>query len=365
MKRVREHVTLNLYMIGPAFNRFRRIVKGKGFVVAFVLRRVLTLIPTVFGISVLVFLMIHLVPGDPAEMMLGERASKQALQELRRELGLDRPLHVQYGLFLSRLVRGDLGRALRTNEKITTEIAERFPATVELSLAAMVFAVSLGMLAGVISATRQYSVFDYSSMLLSLVGVSMPIFWLGLILMIIFSLHLGWLPLSGRLSYDVHVEPITRLLLLDSLLTGNWKGFRDALWHIVMPAFTLSTIPMAIIARITRSSMLEVLRQDYIRTAKAKGLPPRLVHYKHALKNALIPIVTVIGLQFGILLGGAILTETIFAWPGIGLWLLNAVYARDFNAVQGGTMLIATAFVTINMVVDILYAWINPRIKVA
>lgn len=333
--------------------------------VSFVLRRILTLIPTVFGISVLVFLMIHLVPGDPAEMMLGERASEQALQELRRELGLDQPLHVQYGLFVSRLVRGDLGRALRTNEKITTEIAERFPATVELSLAAMVFAVSLGMLAGVISATRQYSIFDYSSMLFSLVGVSMPIFWLGLILMIIFSLNLGWLPLSGRLSYNVHIQAITGLHLIDSLLTANWQGFRDALWHIVMPAFTLSTIPMAIIARITRSSMLEVLRQDYIRTAKAKGLPPRLVHYKHALKNALIPIVTVIGLQFGILLGGAILTETIFAWPGIGLWLLNAVYARDFNAVQGGTMLIATTFVTINMIVDILYAWINPRIKVS
>lgn len=309
--------------------------------------------------------MIHLVPGDPAEMMLGERASEQALKELREQLGLDQPLHIQYGRFISRLLRGDLGRALRTHEEITTEIAERFPATVELSFAAMVFAVSLGMFAGVISATRQYSVFDYSSMLCSLVGVSMPIFWLGLILMIIFSLHLGWLPLSGRLSYNVHIQTITGLHLIDSLLTANWQGFRDALWHIVMPAFTLSTIPMAIIARITRSSMLEVLRQDYIRTAKAKGLPPRLVHYKHALKNALIPIITVIGLQFGILLGGAILTETIFAWPGIGLWLLNAVYARDFNAVQGGTMLIATTFVTINMIVDILYAWINPRIKVS
>lgn len=332
---------------------------------SFIVRRLLTLLPTVFGISVLVFFMIHLVPGDPAEMMLGERASKQALQELREQLGLDKPLHVQYGRFISRLLRGDLGRALRTNEKITTEIAERFPATVELALAAMVFAVTFGMLAGVISATRQYSLFDYSGMVLSLVGVSMPIFWLGLILMIIFSLHLGWLPLSGRLSYDVHIHAVTGLHLIDGILTGNWKGFRDALWHIIMPAFTLSTTPMAIIARITRSTMLEVLRQDYIRTAKAKGLPPRLVHYKHALKNALIPIITVIGLQFGILLGGAILTETIFAWPGIGLWLLNAVYARDFNAVQGGTMLIATTFVTINMIVDVLYAWINPRIKVS
>ncbi|SHE45756.1 peptide/nickel transport system permease protein [Desulfacinum infernum DSM 9756] len=332
---------------------------------SFIIRRILALIPTVFGISVLVFFMIHLVPGDPAEMMLGERASEQALKEVREQLGLDKPLHVQYGRFLSRLAQGDLGRALRTNEKITTEIAERFPATVELSIAAMIFAVTLGMLAGIMSATRQYSVFDYSSMVLSLVGVSMPIFWLGLVLMIIFSVHLGWLPLSGRLSYHIHIEPITGLYILDSLLTRNWPALKDAVWHIIMPAFTLSTIPMAIIARITRSSMLEVLRQDYIRTAKAKGLSPRVVHYKHALKNALIPVITVIGLQFGILLGGAILTETIFAWPGIGLWLLNAVYARDFNAVQGGTMLIATTFVTINMLVDILYAWINPRIKVS
>ena len=330
----------------------------------FILRRFLTLIPTVFGISILVFFMIHLIPGDPAEMMLGERASEASLREVRAHLGLDRPLHVQYGLFLSRMVRGDLGRAMRTHEKITTEIAERFPATVELSLAAILIATVFGMLAGIVSATKQYSIFDYFSMIASLVGVSMPIFWLGLVLMIVFSLNLGWLPLSGRLGYDVDLEIVTRLYLVDAVLSGNWPAFRNAAWHLVMPAFTLSTIPMAIIARITRSSMLEVLRQDYIRTARAKGLPPLTVHFKHALKNALIPVITVIGLQFGILMGGAILTETIFAWPGIGSWILNAVYARDFNAVQGGTMLVATVFVLINMVVDILYAWVNPRIKV-
>jgi peptide/nickel transport system permease protein len=309
--------------------------------------------------------MIHLIPGDPAEMMLGERASEQSLRQVREELGLNRPLHVQYGLFMSRLLRGDLGRTLKTNEKITTEIAERFPATIELSIAAMIIATVFGMTAGIISATRQYSVFDYGSMVLSLVGVSMPIFWLGLVLMIIFSLNLGWLPLSGRLSYDVSLETITRIYLLDSLLTRNWTAFRDALWHLAMPAFTLSTIPMAIIARITRSSMLEVLRQDYIRTARAKGLAPLTVYLKHGLRNALIPVITVIGLQFGILLGGAILTETIFAWPGIGKWILDAVYARDFHAVQGGTMLVAATFVLINMLVDILYAWVNPRIKVS
>ncbi len=330
----------------------------------FILKRFLSLIPTVLGISILVFLMIQLIPGDPAEMMLGERASEDSLKELRQQLGLDQPLYVQYGLFISRLVKGDLGRALRTNEKITTEIMERFPATIELSIAAIIIATIIGMLAGIISATRQYSLFDYMSMIASLIGVSMPIFWLGLVLMIIFSLNLGWLPLSGRLSYDVNIEAITNLYLLDSILTGNWPAFKDALWHIIMPAFTLSTIPMAIIARITRSSMLEVLRQDYIRTAKAKGLSPVKVYLKHGLKNALIPVITVIGLQFGILMGGAILTETIFAWPGIGKWILDAVYARDFNAVQGGTMLVATVFVVINMFVDILYAWVNPRIKV-
>ncbi|MFP4346879.1 MAG: ABC transporter permease [Thermodesulfobacteriota bacterium] len=331
----------------------------------FILRRFLSLIPTVLGISILVFFMVHLIPGDPAEMMLGERASEESLKQLREQLGLNEPLHVQYGLFMSRLVRGDLGRALRTNEKITTEIIQRFPATIELSLAAILIATVFGMLAGIISATRQYSVFDYVSMVISLIGVSMPIFWLGLVLMIIFSLNLGWLPLSGRLSYFIELETITNLYVIDSVLTGNWTAFKDAVWHLIMPAFTLSTIPMAIIARITRSSMLEVLRQDYIRTAKAKGLSPATVYLKHGLKNAMIPVITVIGLQFGILMGGAILTETIFAWPGIGNWILNAVYARDFNAVQGGTMLVATVFVLINMVVDILYAMVNPRIKVS
>jgi ABC-type dipeptide/oligopeptide/nickel transport system permease component len=331
----------------------------------FILHRFLSLIPTLLGISVLVFFMIHMIPGDPAEMMLGERASEQSLKELREELGLNKPLYVQYGLFMSRLVRGDLGRAFKTNEKITTEIAERFPATIELSIAAIIIATIFGMTAGIISATRQYSVFDYTSMVFSLIGVSMPIFWLGLVLMIIFSLNLGWLPLSGRLSYDISLDTVTRLYLLDSVLARNWPAFKDALWHLVMPAFTLSTIPMAIIARITRSSMLEVLRQDYIRTAKAKGLAPVVVYLKHGLKNALIPVITVIGLQFGILMGGAILTETIFAWPGIGKWILDAVYARDFNAVQGGTMLVAATFVLINMLVDILYAWVNPRIKVS
>lgn len=309
--------------------------------------------------------MVHMIPGDPAEMMLGERASESSLAQLREQLGLDQPLYIQYGRFMGRLLQGDLGRGLRTNEKISTEIAERFPATIELSMVAIIIATFLGMLAGIISATKQYSIFDYSSMVLSLTGVSMPIFWLGLVLMIIFSVNLAWLPLSGRLSYHIELEVITNFYIIDSILTQNWAALKDSIWHLILPAFTLSTIPMAIIARITRSSMLEVLRQDYIRTARAKGLSSFVVYYKHALRNALIPVITVIGLQFGILMSGAILTETIFAWPGIGYWILNAVYARDFNAIQGGTMLIATTFVTINLLVDILYAWINPRIKVS
>lgn len=318
-----------------------------------------------FGVSVLVFMMVHLIPGDPAEMMLGERATESALTELRQQLGLDQPLYVQYGKFLGRLAQGDLGRALRTNEKITVEMGERFPATFELSLVAIVIATVIGVFAGIMSATRQYSIFDYLSMITSLIGVSMPIFWLGLVLMIVFSVNLGWFPISGRLGYDVDLEIITHFYIIDSILTQNWAAFKDTLWHLVLPAFTLSTIPMAIIARITRSSMLEVLRQDYIRTARAKGLSLTVVHYRHALRNALIPIVTVIGLQFGVLMAGAILTETIFAWPGIGLWLLNSVIARDFNAVQGGTMAVAALFVIINMLVDILYIWINPRLKVS
>ena len=220
------------------------------------------------------------------------------------------------------------------------------------------------MLLGIISATKQYSIFDYLSMLGALIGVSMPIFWLGLVFMLIFSLNLGWLPMSGRLSVGVELETITNFYVLDSILTGNWVALKDVLWHIIMPAFTLSTIPTAIIARMTRSSMLEVLRQDYIKTAKAKGLSQFKVVFKHALRNAMIPVVTTIGLQFGVLLCGAILTETIFAWPGVGKWIYNAVMQRDYMVIRGGTLFLASIFIVINLFVDVLYAVINPRIKV-
>ena len=331
---------------------------------AYIIRRILILIPTLLGVSIIVFLMLHMTPGDPAELLLGERATEEALVELREHLGLNEPLYVQYGMFLKRLMKGDLGETIWTRQKVWIEVKQRFPATIELTLAALCIACFFGIIFGIISATKQYSIFDYVSMLGALAGVSMPIFWLGLIFMLIFSLNLGWLPISGRLSIDIDLEIITNFYILDAVLTRNWAALKDALWHIIMPAVTLSTIPMAIVARMTRSAMLEVLRQDYIKTAKAKGLSNFIVTFKHALRNALIPVVTTVGLQFGVALGGAILTETIFAWPGVGKWMYNAVMQRDYMVIQGGTLIIAAVFVVINLCVDVLYAVINPRISV-
>ncbi|MBC8479751.1 MAG: ABC transporter permease [FCB group bacterium] len=331
---------------------------------AYIIRRLLILIPTLLGVSIIVFLMLRLTPGDPAELLLGERATEKALIEVREHLGLNEPLHVQYGLFLQRLSQGDLGETIFTRQKVWIEIRERFPATIELSLLALLISCVFGMILGIISATKQYSIFDYTSMVMALAGVSMPIFWLGLIFMMIFSLNLGWLPISGRLSVDIELEVITNFYVVDSILTKNWAALKDSLWHLIMPAVTLSTIPTAIMARMTRSAMLDVLRQDYIKTAKAKGLSRFKVTYKHALRNALIPVVTTIGLQFGVLLGGAILTETIFAWPGVGKWMFDGVNQRDYMVIQGGTLVIATIFIMINLVVDLLYAIINPRISV-
>jgi len=331
---------------------------------SYAIRRILILIPTLLGVSILVFLMLHLTPGDPAELLLGERATDEALHQIREHLGLNEPLYVQYGMFLKRLMKGDLGETIWTRQKVWIEVKQRFPATIELAVAALFLACLFGITLGIISATKQYSVFDYVSMLGALTGVSMPIFWLGLVFMLIFSVNLGWLPLSARLSIDVDLQVITNIYTLDALLTRNWEALRDAVWHLIMPAVTLSTIPMAIIARMTRSAMLEVLRQDYIKTAKAKGLSQFKVVFKHGLRNALIPVVTTIGLQFGVTLGGAILTESIFAWPGVGKWMFDAVTQRDYMVIQGGTLFIAALFILINLCVDILYAIINPRISV-
>jgi peptide/nickel transport system permease protein len=331
---------------------------------SFIIRRTLLAIPALLGVTIIIFLMLRMTPGDPAELLLGERATKESLAAMREYLGLEKPLYVQYWMFIKRAVQFDLGETIWTRERVAKEMGERFPATIELALVALTLSTILGMIFGIISATKQYSWFDYTSMVASLVGVSMPVFWLGLMLMLIFALTLGWFPMSGRISVGVNLEIITNFYVLDVILTKNWTALKDVLLHLVLPASALSTIPLALTARMTRSSMLEVLRQDYIRTAKAKGVSQFKIVFKHALRNGLIPVVTVVGLQFGTLMGGAILTETVFAWPGIGKWLFEGVVRRDYMVIQGGTLLVATTFVFANLVVDLLYAVINPRISV-
>lgn len=331
---------------------------------SFIIRRTLSIIPTLLGVSIVIFLMLAITPGDPAELLLGERATEETLEAMREHLGLNEPLYVQYGMFLKRLIKFDLGETIWTRQKVWNEIKQRYPATIELSIAAMFLSCFFGIILGIISATKQYSWFDYMSMIASLIGVSIPVFWLGLVLMLVFSLYLGWFPMSGRMGIGIDLEIITNFYVLDAILTRNWPALKDVLRHLALPAFALSTIPLAIIARMTRSSMLEVLRQDYIKTAKAKGLGQTKIVLKHALRNGLIPVITVIGLQFGIMLGAAILTETVFAWPGVGKWIFDGVVKRDYMVIQGGTLIVAACFVIVNLIVDVLYAVINPRISV-
>ena len=322
---------------------------------AYILRRLALLAPTLVGISVVVFLMLYLVPGDPAQTMLGERADAQTLAALRQEMGLDQPFHVQFGRYVADLSRGELGRSFRTHERVTVELSRRFPATCELTLAAMLFAVVGGLGLGLLAAVRRGGTVDYASMAVATAGISVPVFWLGLILILLLAVEVPLFPISGRLSAQLALTPRTGLYLVDALLAGDGAAFADAARHLVLPAVTLGTIPLAVIARMTRSSLLEVLGEDYVRTARAKGLAPWAVLLRHAVRNAFIPTLTVIALEFGYLLGGAIITETIFAWPGIGRWL--------FLAVQGGVLLLATLFILINLAADILYAWLDPRIR--
>lgn len=326
-------------------------------------RRLLELIPVFFGVLVVVFVIAHLTPGDPVQIALGEHATPEAVEQLRAELRLDEPLHVQFARYLGQVLRGDLGRSIQTNERVSVELATRFPATIELTLAAMLIATTVGILTGVIAAVRRNSLFDSASMVTALFGFSMPIFWLGIMLILLFAAYLGWFPISGRLDYTIELTRRTNLHLIDALLTGNWVALTNTLWHLALPAVTLSTVPLAIIARMTRSSLLEVLRQDYVRTAWAKGLSAERVISRHALKNASIPVITVIGLNVGSLLGGAILTETIFAWPGVGRLVVDAIFARDYPLVQGTVMLIALVFVVVNLLVDLSYAYLDPRIR--
>lgn len=330
---------------------------------SFLVRRLLSLVVVLLGVSVLAFTFVHLIPGDPATAVLGERATTESLARVREQLGLNDSLPVQYVKFLGRLVVGDLGTSIKTNNPVSTEFASRFPATIELAVCALILAVMIGVPAGMLAATRRNSIFDLLSTVGALVGVSMPIYWLGLMLVWIFALQFQWFPPGGRLDLNIQLQTVTNFYVLDSILTANWAALGNSLKHLVLPAVALSSVPMAIIARMTRSAMLEVLNQDYVRTARSKGLVERAVVFKHVLKNASLPVVTVIGLQTGLLLSGAVLTELIFSWPGIGRWVFDAIQWRDYPVIQSMLMVIAAIFVVVNMAVDILYATLDPRIR--
>jgi dipeptide transport system permease protein len=322
------------------------------------------LIPTFFGITLLAFAFIHLLPGDPVTLLAGERGvTPERHAELMHLMGFDRPVWEQYLSYVGQVLQGDLGKSLVTREPVLEEFFTLFPATLELSFCAILFSMILGLPAGVIAAVKRGTWFDHTLMGVALTGYSMPIFWWALILIIVFSANLGWTPVSGRMDILFYFDQPTGFMLIDSLLSGERGAFKSALRHLILPTIALGTIPLAVIARQTRSAMLEVLSEDYVRTARAKGLSPWRVVGLHALRNALIPVVTVIGLSVGVLLAGAILTETIFAWPGIGKWMVDSIFRRDYPSVQGGLLLIAGVVMIVNLTVDLLYGFINPRIR--
>jgi peptide/nickel transport system permease protein len=331
----------------------------------FILKRILMLIPVLLGVSIIVFLIMRVFSPDPAPIVLGQHATQQAIEAWRQANGLNDPIYLQYFHFLTGALTGDLGTSYYTKTPVLKEIFTRFPATIELAIVAIIIASLFGILIGVISAVKKNSIVDNAGMLLALVGVSMPIFWLGILLIILFSGILHWLPSGGRIDALLNPVHITGLYLIDSLISGDIPTFVDSLKHIILPASALAMYSMAIITRMTRSSMLETLQQDYIRTARAKGISEGKVVYKHALRNGLIPIVTVIGLQLGSLLGGAVLTETVFSWPGIGAYTVACILKSDFPVVQGVVLLVAVIFVLMNLVVDVIYAFLDPRIKLS
>ncbi len=381
-------------------------------VIRYVIRRLIAVLPTLLGVTIIVFLFVHLIPGDPATAMLRENAPVEVAERIREQLGLnkpwfinlgevncpqqdssksttggvfmtyhncdkfggfaalrywqlrlDRPFDSQYLLYLSKLLRGDLGQSLVTKNPLMDDLKLKFPATLELSVMAMIVAVSIGIPAGIISAVKQNTPIDTASMFVSLAGVSIPIYWLGMMAMMVFAVWLHWVPAGTRLGNDVEIHRITNLYILDSVLTVNMKALGDSLRHIIVPAIVLGTVPMSLLARMTRASVLEALNQDYVRTARAKGLADRVVVLRHALSNALLPVVTVIGLQVGGLLGGAILTETIFSWPGIGRWVFESIQFRDYPVIQNVILVVALIFVIVNLMVDLSYAVIDPRIR--
>jgi peptide/nickel transport system permease protein len=334
-------------------------------VLRFVVRRLLLLLPILLGLSILVFAWIRALPGDPAEALLGERATPAGVERLKHQYGLDKPVYVQYVKYLDQTVHLDFGHSIASRRTVTEEIRTRFPATVELALAAMVFSVLLGIPLGFFAAKYHGGVFDHVSLVASLIGISIPIFFLGLVLKYVFAVRLGWLPSVGRIDVERDVHHPTHFYVLDAIITGDWRTLVDVLRHLLLPAIALGTIPLAIVARITRAAVLDVQNEDYVRTARAKGLPPRIVDRRHVLRNAMLPVSTVIGLQTGLLLSGAILTETVFAWPGIGRWLSEAIFNRDYPVLQAGILFVAIIFVLVNLVVDLSYAVINPRIRLS
>lgn len=331
----------------------------------FIVRRLLLLIPILLGLTLLLFIFIHLLPGDPALAILGERATPQNYARVRAALGLDQPLYAQYLGYMGGILHFDLGHSFITNRDVVNDFLQRFPATLELSIAAMIFAVSVGIPLGMWSAKHHGTWMDGLGTVGSLIGISIPIFFLGLMLKYVFAIQLHILPDSGRLDLATYgsIPRVTNFLLIDTLLAGSLGGFWSAVRHLILPALALGTIPLAIIMRITRASVVEVLNEDYVRTARAKGLPGRVVDGRHVLRNALLPVVTVIGLQTGLLFGGAILTETIFAWGGVGRWLYDAMTTRDYQVIQSGILMLALIFVLVNLVVDVSYALLNPRIR--
>ncbi len=330
---------------------------------SYAIRRSLTVVPVLLGVSVLVFSFIHLIPGDPATAMLGEKATPERTEAVRKQLGLDRPIYEQYLLYMGKVLRGDLGNSVVRGDPVLPDILHRFPATVELATAAIALALLAGIPIGIVSAVWWRSAVDSLARVWALVGVSMPIFWLGLMLAWFFGVELRWLPTGFRMEAGTPFQSATNFVILDAVLQRDWPALRDAFRHLILPALALATIPLAVIARMMRASMLETLSRDYIRTAQAKGLSARVVVLRHALRNALLPVLTVVGLQVGSLLAGAILTETIFSWPGIGRWVYESIGSRDYPVVQGASLFIAVIVVVVNMVTDLLYAAVDPRIK--
>ena len=329
----------------------------------YVVRRLLLLVPILFGVSILIFAWVHALPGDPATALLGERSTPELVREYKERYGLDRSIPVQYLDYLKVTVQGDLGTSIQSRLDVTSEIAQRFPATIELAVAAMIFAVGLGLPLGFFAAKRHGGIFDNLSLIGSLIGISIPIFFLAIILKYFFSVKWHWLPSVGRQDLLLSPDHPTNFYVLDGLITRDWTALWDAVKHLILPAIALGSIPLAVITRITRAAVLDVQNEDYVRTARAKGLAPHIVDGRHVLRNALLPVSTIIGLQTGLLLSGAVLTETVFAFPGMGSWLRDAIFAADYPVLQGGILFLALVFVLVNLLVDISYAIINPRIR--